>query len=74
MITAIAPAVWAFNTFAAKVQVPLLTKAIFPFTAAVFVNPLHANVGAVEPSVTKTTLEVIGVVITGPKDKFGKHG
>jgi hypothetical protein len=74
IITAIAPAVWAFNTFTANVHDPLLIKAIFPLTAAAFVNPTHPMVGVAEPSDTKTIFDVIGAVIVGPKDKLGKHG
>ena len=70
----IAPAVWAFNTLTAKVHDPLLINAIFPLTAAAFVNPTHPMVGVAEPSDTKTILDVNGAVIVGPKDKLGKQG
>ena len=50
IITAIAPAFCAFNTFTANVHDPLLINAIFPLTAAAFVNPTQPMVGVAEPS------------------------
>ena len=68
IITATAPASWAFSTFAVKLQLPRSINAILPTTCTALVSVSQPSFAGDVPSVTKTTSAVIGVAGNpGPK-------